>query len=101
LNGVLQKGDASPQVVAAVDALSVSYKPRDSRYTYVEEMIEPLLRLEKVLIEDDSKVNKNSVELRDMWEKPKTDMDVMLQLSAKTAEIWALDALLRVSRDSY
>jgi len=99
LNGLLQKGDASPQVVAAVDALSVSYKPRESRYTFVEEMIEPLSRLEKVLIEDNSKVKKNIVELRDMWEKPKTEMDVMLQLSAKTAEIRALDALLRVSRD--
>ena len=99
LNGILQKGDASPQVVAAVDALSVSYKPRESRYQFVEEMITPLSTLEKVLIEDESKVNDNSVQLRDMWETPKTDMEVLLQLAAKTAEIRALDALLRVSRD--
>lgn len=98
LNGVLQEGDASPQVVAAVDALSVSYKPRETRYMFVDEMIEPLSRLEAILIEDDSKI-KSSSELRDMWEKPKSDMDVILQLSAKTAEIRALDALLRVSRD--
>lgn len=98
LNGVLQQGNASPQVVAAVDALSVSFKPRETRVAFCEEMIEPLATLEKVLIEDDSKIQ-SSVELRDMWEKPESDMDVVLQLAAKTAEIRALDALLRVSRD--
>jgi hypothetical protein len=61
-------------------------------------MIEPLSRLEKILIEDDSKIE-SSVELREMWEAPHTDMDIVLQLSAKTSEIRALDALLRVSRD--
>lgn len=99
LNDILQKGNASAQVEAAVDALSVSYKPRESRYQFVEEMITPLSTLEKVLIEDESKVNKKSVKLRDMWETPKTDMEVMLHLAAKTAEIRALDALLRVTRD--
>ena len=102
LNGVVQKGDASPQVVAAVDALSVSYKPRESRYTFVEEMIEPLSTLEKVLIEqtDAKKPKKKTVvQLRDMWETPRTDMDLLLQMAAKTAEIRALDALLRISRD--
>lgn len=80
----------------ALQAMQISHKAGAARAAFVKDITIPLSRLEQILASTRSTA-KHKGSLR--WETPVSDSQIILQVSCKSAEIRATDALLRVARD--
>jgi nuclear-control-of-ATPase protein 2 len=79
---------------AAVGALAVSVPPGSARVTLVQEMIEPVARLEhSISVMDEMQTSRSSSNIA------AKEMHDLIMLASMTTEVRAMDALLRVARD--
>ena len=100
---VILKENPSQKKHAAMEAIQVTYQPGGGggdMFNHVEHMALPLATLERIIALEKEQAQATTMRMMQNNNLPlPTDADSIIEMTAKVAEIRALDALLRLSRD--